>query len=253
MSSSVPCAPSNMIDWPARIASVSSSDTSRTIGRRRSPCASSSSSTGLPVHRGVLDQPVARGDVLAHVLLEPLRIGQIADANAAAPDLVLVGRTDAARRRADLPLAAARFGQQVELAVIRQDQVRLVADQQPVADVDADPRQLVDFGEQRLRIDDDAVADDAGDAGMQDAGRDQVQDELLAVDVHRVAGVVAALIPRDDGKVRRQQVDDLAFAFIAPLRAENGRFIVVVVSRDSQSVRHVTEAVRYLTHDDSTA
>ena len=61
-------------------------------------------------------------------------------------------------------------------------------------------RQLVDLGEQRLRIDDHAVADDAGDAGMQDAGRNQPQDELLAVDVDGVPGVVSALIPRDDAK-----------------------------------------------------
>ena len=70
--------------------------------------------------------------------------------------------------------------QHVELAVVRQDDVRLVADQQPAVDVDAERAELVDLLEQRLRIDDDAVADDAGDAGMQDAGRDQVQDELLA-------------------------------------------------------------------------
>ena len=81
--------------------------------------------------------------------------------------------------------------------------------------------QLVDLGEQRLRIDDHAVADDADDAVVQDAGRDQVQHELLAVHVHGVAGVVAALIARDDREVRRQQVDDLALAFVAPLRAEN--------------------------------
>ena len=122
----------------------------------------------LPVHRVVLDQPVARGDVVADVLLEPLRIVEVADADAAARDLVLVRRPDAARGRADLPLAAPRLGEQIEIAVIRQNQVRLVADQHAVADVDAVPRQLVDLGEQRLRIDDDAVADDAGDAG--DAG-----------------------------------------------------------------------------------
>ena len=63
-----------------------------------------------------------------------------------------------------LPLAAPRFAQHVELAVIRQDQMRLLADEQPVADLDAQPRQLLDLGEQRLRIDDHAVADDAGDA-----------------------------------------------------------------------------------------
>ena len=53
---------------------------------------------------------------------------QVADADAAAADLVLVGRADAARGRADLALAAPRFRQHVELAVIRQDDVRLLAD-----------------------------------------------------------------------------------------------------------------------------
>ena len=60
---------------------------------------------------------------------------------------------------------------------------------------------------------------------MQDAGRDEAQDELGAVDVHGVTGVVSTLIARDDGKMRRQKIDDLAFAFIAPLRAEHARFI----------------------------
>ena len=51
-------------------------------------------------------------------------------------------------------------------------------------------------------------------------GRQQPQHELAAVGVHRVAGVVPALVARDDGKVRRQQVDDLALALVAPLRAQ---------------------------------
>ena len=56
---------------------------------------------------------------------------------------------------------------------------------------------------------------------MQDARRNQAQHELRAVDVHRVPGVVAALIARHDREARRQQIDDLPFAFIAPLRAEH--------------------------------
>ena len=92
---------------------------------------------------------------------------------------------------------------------------------QPAIDGDAAARQLVDLGEQRLRIDHHAVADEAHDAGMQDAGGNQVQHELLAVHVDGVSGVVAALIPRDGREVRRQHVDDLAFALVAPLRAQN--------------------------------
>src|SRR5206468_10795850 len=122
----------------------------------------------------------------------------------------------------DLALSAPRLRQQIEIAVIRQNQVRLVADDDPIADVDAVPRQLVDLGEQRLRIDHDAVADDARDAAMQNARRNQTQDELRAVDVDGVAGVVAALKPRDEREVRREQVDDLSFSLITPLRSKDG-------------------------------
>ncbi len=104
--------------------------------------------------------------------------------------------------------------------MIWKDQVRAIAHEHAPVDLDADPRELVHLGEERLRIDDHAVADDAGDARVQDARRDQVQDEFLALHVYRVAGVVAALIARDDGEVRRQQIDDLAFALVAPLRAQ---------------------------------
>jgi hypothetical protein len=175
-----------------------------------------------PVHGRFGNQAVARGDVVLHRLGERLGVRQIADADAAASHLVLVGRTDPARRRADAPLAAPRFAEEIEVAVIRQDEVRLVADDEAIADADAGLRDLVDLGEQRLRIDDDAVADDAGDAVMQDAGRQQPQNELPAVGVDRVSGVVAALIARDDREVRRQQVDDLALALVSPLRAEHG-------------------------------
>ncbi len=44
---------------------------------------------------------------------------------------------------------------------------------------------------------------------------------FLPVHVHRVSGVVAALIARDGREVRRQHVDDLALALVAPLRAQH--------------------------------
>ena len=66
-----------------------------------------------------------------------------------------------------------------------------------------------------------AVADQAQRVVAQDAGRDQVQDGLLAVDDQRVAGVVAALEAHDRADLLGQQVDDLALAFIAPLGTEN--------------------------------
>ena len=44
---------------------------------------------------------------------------------------------------------------------------------------------------------------------------------LLAADDQRVAGVVPALEARDRGGALGEQVDDLAFAFIAPLGADD--------------------------------
>ena len=49
----------------------------------------------------------------------------------------------------------------------------------------------------------------------------QPQDELAPVRVDRVAGVVSALIARHDREVRREQVDDFAFALVAPLGAQH--------------------------------
>jgi hypothetical protein len=67
-------------------------------------------------------------------------------ANAAPRDLVLVGRTDAARRRPNSTLAAPRFRKDVQLAVIREDEVRPIADEQPALHVDVQVRQVVYFG-----------------------------------------------------------------------------------------------------------
>ena len=187
---------------------MSSADTSRIIGRIRSACCSSCASTGFQPIVLVLHQPVARRHIVADILLEPLRVVEIADPDAAPRDLVFVCRPDPARGRPDLALAAARFREQVEVAMVRQDQMGLVADQDSIADVDAVLRQLVDLGEQRLRIDDDAVADDAGHAGMQNARRNQPEHELHAVDVDGVAGVVSALIPGHDVEAGVMQVDD---------------------------------------------
>src|ERR1019366_10587993 len=74
--------------------------------------------------------------------------------------------------------------------------------------------------EEGLRIDDDAVADDAGGLRVEDAARDEVKAVLLAAGDHGVAGVVATLRADDHVDGVGEQVDDLALAFIAPLTAD---------------------------------
>ena len=58
-------------------------------------------------------------------------------------------------------------------------------------------------------------------AGAQNAAGNQLEDELFFADEDGVAGVVAALIARDDVEALGEKIDDLTFAFVAPLRAKN--------------------------------
>src|SRR6185503_358087 len=84
---------------------------------------------------------------------------------------------------------------------------------------DAHLAQLLNLAVEGARVDDHPVADDAGGFLVQDAGRNESQDELALSDANSVAGVMTALVARDDIEMRRQNVDDLAFSFVAPLSA----------------------------------
>ena len=251
MSSSVPCAPSNRMDWPSRIACA---EHQRDVAHPRPEplgVLAQLVEDGFRVHGGVLDQPIAGVDVVADFLLEAGVVGQVADANAAARDLVFVGRPDAARRRADLALAAPGFRQQVEVAVIRQDHVRLVADDDAAADVDAGARRAhllrrrAPAGSTTTPL---PMTQVTPGCRMPDGIRRSTN--FRAVDVHRVPGVVSALIPGHDRKVRRDQVDDLAFAFIAPLRTEDRevhielRFYFVTADHEIETLQEIFESVR---------
>ena len=81
---------------------------------------------------------------------------------------------------------------------------------------------LAQLGHLRLEgpgVDDHPRSHDVQDPGVEDPRRDQVEDELLLADDDRVAGVVAAVVARHHLDLRRQQVDDLPLALVAPLGA----------------------------------
>src|SRR5262245_64181760 len=56
---------------------------------------------------------------------------------------------------------------------------------------------------------------------MEDPGRDQAQDELVPVHHDRVPGVRPTLVTDDVIRLGREEIDDLALALVAPLRAED--------------------------------
>ena len=94
-----------------------------------------------------------------------------------------------------------------------------VRDEQPV-DRYATGFDLLHLLEQDPRVQDHAVADDAGGVGVEDSRRDQVETEFLAGADHGVPGVVAALRPDDHVGPLGEEVDDLTLALVSPLPAD---------------------------------
>ena len=104
------------------------------------------------VHQQAVDLGAQRAEVL-----------QVLRADGAAPDLVLVGRADAAPGGADLALAGRALAHLVELAVQRQDQRGVLGDAQVVGADLSTPcacAARLDLVAQRPGIDHHAVADD---------------------------------------------------------------------------------------------
>ena len=116
-----------------------------------------------------------RGDLLAQDLL----VEHVLHADPQARRLVGVAGADAAARGADLELAQAGLAGLVEQQVVGHDQVAVGRDLQP-AGVDAAGAQRVELVDQDLRVDDDAVADHAALARVEDPRRDEVELPLAA-------------------------------------------------------------------------
>jgi hypothetical protein len=138
-----------------------------------------------------------------------------------ASDLVFVGGAYAAARGADLRVAAGGFACAVDGAVQRQDEGGVLGDAQCFGR-DVQPLGLYarDLGEQCLRVDNDAVADDAHFAAHQPGGQ-QRQLVSLVADDERMPRIMAALKPHHDIGPAGQPIDDFTLPFVAPLRADN--------------------------------
>jgi hypothetical protein len=152
---------------------------------------------------------------------ETIGVEQIGDAEAAAGHLVFVGGADAAAGGADFGLGARDFRRPVELAMIGENQMGAAAEEEPAVDIDASLGERVDLGQQRLRVDHDAVSNDGFLARAEDSRRDELKNEFFAVPDDGMAGVMAALATGDVVERGGQIVDHLPLAFVAPLGAHH--------------------------------
>ena len=148
---------------------------------------------------------------------EAVGVDEVGDPDAGPVRLRLVGRSDAARGRADVGAAERLLPRAVEEGVGREDDVGAVGELQVLAHLDARGPEARDLGDEGPRVDDEAVADDVQDPLPADAGRDEAEGEVAVFELDGVAGVVAALVARDDVEGGGDQVDDLPLPLVAPL------------------------------------
>ena len=95
------------------------------------------------------------------------------------------------------------------------------ADPEPSVEREAFLGERLDLGAEHVRVHDDAVGDDAGGARPDAAAGQQMQRELRIADDDRVARVGAAAVPYDDVAMLGEDIDDFAFAFVAPLQSHD--------------------------------
>ena len=107
--------------------------------------------------------------------------------------------------------------------VIGQDDVGAIADQQPPLVIEAQFLEHLHLFRQRGGIDHHTVADDAFFIGAENAGGNQVQDVLVAVEDDGMPGVVPALVTRHHVGLFGEQIDDLALPFISPLHSDDDK------------------------------
>jgi len=158
---------------------------------------------------------------LAQALGEMTRIHHLAQADAAARDLVLVGGTDATPRGADGLLATGNLPCLVQRHMVGKNERAGLAQTDAAARLHARLFQLGQLLQQRFRGEHHPVADEATHPFTQDTRGDEVQHRLPAVDDQGMAGVVPALETHHGIRLVGKEIDDLALALITPLGADD--------------------------------
>src|SRR5581483_6463424 len=169
--------------------------------------------------KGVRDELLIFGK--RAIELPEVYIDKVRNTYAAARNLVLITRTNAARCGSDGDTVFAPFRNLFYGAVKRKDNVSTVTDFELRFDIDARGFETGDLFQQRSRIYDNSIADDREHARTENAAGDELEDEFFFAYEDRMAGIVATLIASDCGKSFREQIDDLPFTFVAPLRSQD--------------------------------
>ena len=156
------------------------------------------------------------------MLPQLLRVVQLPGEDSLFLVLVRIERGDALPGGAVLFVGQASFLQRVQLPVPGQKQRGPVTDFQVFrADRHAFFPQGFDLDPEVFGVQRDTVAQNIHNAGVKNAGGQQMQRKLPIVVDDGVARVAASLIADDHVKVLRQQIDHAALALVAPVDAHD--------------------------------
>src|SRR4029077_9830173 len=166
-----------------------------------------------------LENSVVLDDLGVQFFREHDRLHQIGHAQAGASCFITIGRANPAFGGSNSGMASTQFPLLIEQAVVRQNQVSAVADQQIPANCNPQFAQAIDFAKQCNRVDNNAVSNHANLAASQNSRGDQVKNVFNATMEDSVSGIIAALAANNNVNLCGKHVDDLALTFVAPLRS----------------------------------
>ena len=128
-------------------------------------------------------------------LVALLEIGQedVADAEADAADFIRIGRANAFEGATDFGVAAGFFADAVESAMRGEDELGFLGDVEVFGPVYSPIGEFLELLTKDDGVEDDAIADDVDNVGVENAAGYLVQDVLYAIEEEGVAGDGAAL------------------------------------------------------------
>src|SRR6266571_2388575 len=162
-------------------------------------------------------------ELAPHARAEALWVLDLVHLDAVAADLVGVRRPHAHTGRAELLASALALVESVERDVPRQEEMRAVAHTQ-VRGGDTAALEIGELAAEEREVDDASGTEHAERIGIEDSARNEMKLEGAVLIDDCVPGVVAALDSDDDIRLLRQEVRDLAFALVAPLSTDDGRY-----------------------------
>src|SRR6266566_6106246 len=169
-----------------------------------------------------LDDPVGVLEIAFNARAQDLRHQCISRAYAAASRFVFISGTNSAQRRTHFLVTKPLFACMVQGAMVGKYQMSARTNLHAFRrNFHTLRNQAIGFFKKRFWIDHHTVAQHAGLAAMDNSRRQQMQYERLVSHLDGMSGIVSTLIAGHYVEVFSQKVNDLAFAFVPPLRADD--------------------------------